>query len=72
MIRLTLLLITLLLNACVQNNNTSTKSSALVETETDRALIRQDKLGEIKRTALIIGNSDYAGGYSGTSLKNPV
>ena len=72
--RLILLFIFILLSACAQksttkaeNNNPVIKQTLL--TDTERGLLRIDSL---QRTALIIGNSDYAGGFSGTPLKNPV
>jgi len=72
--RLVLLLFIILLNACtqkselqIQDNNTAIKQT--LSTESGRGLQR---INSIQRTALIIGNSDYSGGYSGSPLKNPV
>ncbi len=70
MLRLTLLFTLLLLSACAQNKAKTVPAET--DKDTNRALIRQNDLRETKRIALIIGNSDYAGGYSGTALKNPV
>ncbi|TXK93645.1 hypothetical protein BMR11_16585, partial [Methylococcaceae bacterium CS5] len=72
--RLILLLIFLLLTACAQKSTTETQyNNPVIQqtllTETERGLLRIDSL---QRTALVIGNSDYAGGFSGTPLKNPV
>ncbi|RLA18271.1 MAG: hypothetical protein DRQ62_13900 [Gammaproteobacteria bacterium] len=72
--RLILLLTFILLTACAQKSTTETQyNSPVIKqtllTDTERGLQRIDSL---QRTALIIGNSDYAGGFSGIALKNPV
>lgn len=69
-----LLIILLLFNACAQKETarTQVKKPAIEQsllTDAERGLQR---INTLQRTALIIGNSHYQGGYSGSALQNPV